>query len=127
MSEGDVRTLVVDDSLVMRKALRGILEKHGYTVTGETGNGLEAIRLYKELRPELVTLDIIMPQVNGVETLRIIKTQYPDAHIVMVTAMTSMNKVKECAKFGAEHYIVKPFDESKIVEVLKKVFPDRTR
>lgn len=121
-----VATLIVDDSRAMRSTLRGILERHGYRVVGECDNGLDAIKLCRELQPELVTLDIIMPRMDGVQTLRILQHTFPAIQTVMVSAMTSMNKVVECAKFGAQHYIVKPFEEENVVAVLGKLFPDRT-
>lgn len=124
--EKSIRTVIADDSAAMRGALREILERHGYRVVGEADNGLEAIRLCKEQQPELVTLDIIMPRMDGIQALRIIRSTFPLAPVVMVSAMTSMNKVVECAKFGAQHYIVKPFEEEKVVDVLRKLFPERT-
>lgn len=113
--------LIVDDSAAMRRALRGILERSGFVVAGEAGNGIEAIKLYRELKPDLVTLDIVMPQMDGVQTLRSIHELHPAARVVMVTAMTSMSKVQECARFGANHYIIKPFEEEKVREVLGRV------
>lgn len=121
-----VTVVVADDSAAMRSALRTILERHNYRVVGEADNGLEAVRLCKECRPELVTLDIIMPRLDGVQALRIIHGSFPAAVVVMVSAMSAMNKVVECAKFGAQHYIVKPFEEEKVVAVLQKLFPERT-
>ncbi len=115
-------TLIVDDSPPMRRALRGILERSGFEVAGEAGNGIEAIRLYRELKPDLVTMDIVMPQMDGIQTLRAIRELHPAACVVMVTAMTSMNKVQECARFGANHYIIKPFEEEKVREVLGRIF-----
>jgi len=115
-------TLIVDDSSPMRRALRGILERAGFVVTGEACNGIEAIKLYRELNPDLVTMDIVMPQMDGVQTLRSIHGLDPAARVVMVTAMTSMSKVQECARFGANHYIIKPFEEEKVKEVLGRIF-----
>lgn len=114
--------LVVDDSSPMRRALRGILERSGFVVAAEACNGVEAIKLYRELKPDLVTMDIVMPQMDGVQTLRAIHELHPAARVVMVTAMTSLNKVRECARFGANHYIIKPFEEKKVMEVLACVF-----
>ncbi|MHB8837174.1 MAG: response regulator [Candidatus Methylomirabilia bacterium] len=113
--------LVVDDSSPMRRALRGILERSGFVVAGEACNGIEAIKLYRELRPDLVTMDIVMPQMDGVQTLRAIRELHPAARVVMVTAMTSMGKVQECARFGANHYVIKPFEEEKVKEVLGRI------
>jgi two-component system chemotaxis response regulator CheY len=114
-------TLIVDDSSPMRRALRGILERSGFVVAAEACNGLEAIKLYRELKPDLVTMDIVMPQMDGVQTLRAIHELHPAARVVMVTAMTSMSKVQECARFGANHYIIKPFEEEKVREVLGRI------
>jgi len=115
-------TLIVDDSPPLRRALRGILERSGFVVAGEAGNGIEAIKLYRELKPDLVTMDIVMPQMDGVQTLRAIRGLDSAARVVMVTAMTSMNKVQECARFGANHYIIKPFEEEKVKGVLDRIF-----
>jgi two-component system chemotaxis response regulator CheY len=114
--------LIVDDSSPMRRALRGILERSGFVVVGEACNGIEAIKLYRELKPDLVTMDIVMPQMDGVQALRTIHELHPAARVVMVTAMTSMSKVQECARFGANHYIIKPFEEEKVKEVLGRIF-----
>lgn len=114
-------TLVVDDSSPMRRALRGILERSGFVVVGEAGNGIEAIKLFRELKPDLVTMDIVMPQMDGVQALRTIRGLHPAARVVMVTAMTSMSKVQECARFGANHYILKPFEEAKVKKVLESI------
>jgi len=119
-------TLIVDDSSPMRRALRGILERSGFVVAGEACNGIEAIKLYRELQPDLVTMDIVMPQMDGVQTLRAIHEFHPTARVVMVTAMTSMNKVQECARFGANHYIIKPFEEEKVKEVLVRILAAAT-
>lgn len=122
MTAKPLTALIVDDSSPMRRALRGILERSGFAVAGEARNGIEAIKLYRELKPDLVTMDIVMPQMDGVQTLRAIHELHPDARVVMVTAMTSMSKVQECARFGANHYIIKPFEEEKVKEVLGCIF-----
>ena len=115
--------LIVDDSPILRKSLRTILEKIGVAVSGEAANGVEAIKLFKESKPDLVTIDILMPQMGGIETLRFLKGLDPDVKAVMVSSLSGKEKVVECAKAGASHYILKPFDEGKIAEVLEKVLP----
>jgi two-component system chemotaxis response regulator CheY len=105
----------------MRRALRGILERSGLQVIGEAANGVEAIKLYQELKPDLVTMDIVMPRMDGVQALRAIHELRPEARVVMVTAMTSLSKVQECRRFGATHYIIKPFEEEKVREVLERI------
>lgn len=125
MERQPIRVLIVDDSSMIRMTLRAILKKHGFEVAGEAVNGLSAIELYRELRPDLVMLDVVMPKQNGIETLRALKELDPAARVLIVSAMTNMARVEECARYGAEHYIVKPFEEEKVVEVLKIFFPDR--
>ncbi|MEF9438310.1 MAG: response regulator [Candidatus Mariimomonas ferrooxydans] len=117
------KILIADDSQQIRKSLREILEINQYDVIGEAGNGLEAIDMYKSLSPEpdIVLLDIIMPQLGGIETLRILKSVNSDIRVVMVSALDSLDRVQECMKAGAKHYILKPFDENKVVEIIRKV------
>ncbi|MEE8329730.1 MAG: response regulator [Thermodesulfovibrionia bacterium] len=117
------KILIADDSQQIRKSLREILEKNQYDVIGEAGNGLEAINLYKSLSPEpdIVLLDIIMPQLGGIETLRILKSVNSNIRVVMVSALDSLDRVQECMKNGAKHYILKPFDENKVIEIIRKV------
>lgn len=117
------KILIADDSQQIRKSLREILEKNQYNVVGEAGNGLEAINLYKSLSPEpdIVLLDIIMPQLGGIETLRILKSINKDIRVVMVSALDSLDRVQECMKVGAKHYILKPFNENKVIEIIRKV------
>lgn len=114
------KILVVDDSPQIRKSLRTILEKYNYTVIGEAGNGTDAIKLCNSLSPDVVMLDIIMPQLNGIETLRILRSLSKDVKIIMVSALDSIDRVKECLKAGANHYILKPFEEEKVIEIMKK-------
>lgn len=117
------KILIADDSQQIRKSLREILEKNQYDVIGEAGNGLEAINLYKSLSPvpDIILLDIIMPQLGGIETLRILKSVNSDIIVVMVSALDSLDRVQECMKNGAKHYILKPFDENKVIEIIRKV------
>ncbi|GAB4269643.1 MAG: chemotaxis protein CheY [Deferrisomatales bacterium] len=115
------RALVVDDSPYIRKQLGKILEKHGCEVVATAANGLEAVKKYKELRPDFVTLDIVMPQMGGIQTLALLKKIDPGATVIMVSSMSSRDKIVECSKAGARHYILKPFEEDKVVEVLQKV------
>ncbi|MBI3597677.1 MAG: response regulator [Nitrospirae bacterium] len=112
--------LIVDDSSFLRNALKKILEKHGYEIVGMAENGLETITKYKELKPDLVALDIIMPQMNGLETLRLLKSVDPNACVVMVSSMSSKESVTDCIQAGAKNYILKPFVEEKVIEVIQK-------
>jgi two-component system chemotaxis response regulator CheY len=115
------RALVVDDSPYIQKELSKILEKHGCEVVGTAGNGLEGVKKYKELKPDFVTLDLVMPQMGGIQTLALLKKIDAEATVIMVSSMSGKDKIVECAKAGAKHYILKPFEETKIAEVLQKV------
>lgn len=113
--------MIVDDSPQTRKALRSILEENKYEVIGEAGSGTEAIKKVSSLSPDIVLLDIIMPQLGGIETLRMLRSLNKGIKIIMVSALDSMDRVKECLKAGANHYILKPFEEAKVIEILRKV------
>lgn len=115
------KILIVDDSPQTRKSLRNILEKHNYDVVGEAGSGIEAIKQYNLLSPDIIMLDIIMPQLGGIETLRMLHSINKEIKIIMVSALDSMDRVKECLKAGANYYILKPFVEEKILESINKV------
>lgn len=118
---GKKRILVVDDSSFLRNSLKKILEEHGYEVVGTAQNGLEAITKYKELKPDLVTLDIVLPQMNGREVLKLLRTVDSNACVVMVTSMSSKEAVTDCMNAGAKNYILKPFEAQKVIEVIQKV------
>lgn len=98
-----------------------MLEHHGCQVVATASNGLEAVKKYKELKPDFVTLDLVMPQMGGIQTLVLLKKIDPEAVVIMVSSMSGKDKILECAKAGASHYILKPFEEEKVVEVLNKV------
>ena len=115
------RGLVVDDSPYIQKELTKILEKNGCEIVGTASNGLEAVKRYKELKPDFVTLDLVMPQMGGLQTLVLLKKIDPQALVIMVSSMSGKDKIVECARAGASHYILKPFDEEKVAEILNKV------
>jgi two-component system chemotaxis response regulator CheY len=115
------KILIVDDSPQIRKSLREILEKNQYTVVGEAGSGTEAIKQFSLLSPDIIMLDIIMPQLGGIETLRMLRSLNKNVKVIMVSALDSLDRVKECMKAGANHYILKPFEENKIVEIVQKI------
>ncbi len=113
--------LIVDDTAFMRKLLRNILLSAGFNVVGEAENGKQAVELYKKLKPDLVTLDIVMPEMNGIEALKQIRSIDPNAKIIMCTAVGQEQMVKAAIKLGAKGYIVKPFQAPKVIEEAKRV------
>lgn len=115
------KAMVVDDSLYVQKELCKILEKLGCEVVATASNGFEAIKKYKEVSPDFVTLDLVMPQLGGLQTLIMIRKMDPNAKVIMVSSMSGKDKILECSKEGASHYILKPFEEAKVAEVLQKV------
>ena len=117
------RLLVTDDALIMRMRIREIARAAGWEVVGEAGNGRECLELYSTLRPDLVTLDIVMPEMDGVEALRAIRTADPAARVVMVSALDQKSKLSECIRLGALDFLVKPFDKDRLVALLAKYAP----
>jgi len=115
-----VKIMIVDDSAFMRKIVRGVLEKLNYTDIIEAGTGKDAISRFKNEKPDLILLDIIMPDIGGIDVLREIKGINPAAKVIMVTAIGQNAMIEECTKLGAICYIVKPFDERKITEAVQK-------
>lgn len=111
----------MDDTLFMRTLLKNILFSGGHDIVGEAGDGDEAIAKYQELKPDLVTMDVVMPKVNGIEALKGIKTIDPNAKVVMCTAVGQEQMVKLAIKTGAKGYIVKPFQAPKVLEEIKNV------
>jgi two-component system chemotaxis response regulator CheY len=113
--------LIVDDAAFMRLALKTVLEKNGFEVVGEAENGVEAVKMYNQLKPDIVTMDITMPDMGGVEALIAIRGINSDATVVMITAMGQQTHVKEAVLNGAKGFIVKPWKEETVLEVLTKV------
>lgn len=116
-----MKILLVDDSAFMRLLLRKILTRAGHEVVGEANNGREAVELYGELKPDVVTMDITMPVQDGIAALRDIKRSSSDAHVVMCSAMGQQSLVIEAIKAGAEDFIVKPFQGPRVIEAVGKV------
>ena len=115
------KILITDDALFMRVTLKNILTQNGYEVCGEATNGKEAVDMYKELKPDLVTMDITMPEMDGIEALKEIKSHDPNAVIVMCTAMGQKNMVVEAVQAGAKDFIVKPFQPDRVLEAVEKL------
>ena len=112
--------LVVDDASFMRMMIKDILSKNGFTIVGEAENGLKAVDKYKELNPELVIMDITMPEMDGIEAVKEIKKINNNAKIVMCSAMGQQAMVIEAIQAGAKDFIVKPFQADRVVEAVKK-------
>lgn len=115
------KILIVDDAVFMRMKLKDILEKNGYTVVAEAENGREAFEKYQATMPDLVTMDITMPEVDGLEALRMIKSFDASAKIVMCSAMGQQGMVMDAIRAGALDFIVKPFDTDRVIKAVDKV------
>lgn len=115
------RVLIVDDSTIMRRNLKTILIQAGHTVVDEAINGGQAQLMYRTHVPDLVTMDITMPNVNGIEAVKLIRKDFPEAKIIMVSALDQRSMVLEALKEGAKHYIIKPIDPETVVKVVNKV------
>ena len=113
--------LVVDDAAFMRMMIRDVLTKNGYEVLGEAENGAKAIEKYKEVKPDLVIMDITMPEVDGIQAVKEIKAFDPNAKVVMCSAMGQQAMVIEAIQAGARDFIVKPFQADRVIEAVKKV------
>ncbi|UUZ86937.1 response regulator [Paenibacillus sp. P26] len=114
--------MIVDDSLFMRMILKNVIEELGYETAAEAGNGVEALSLYEEVQPDLVTMDITMPEMDGITALKEIKAQHPDAKIMMVSAMGQQALLIQAVSMGACDFIVKPFNKDRVRDALKKAF-----
>lgn len=115
------RVLVVDDAAFMRMMLKDILTKAGHEVVGEAANGVEAVEKYKELKPDVVTMDITMPEMNGIDAIKEIKKVDPNATVIVCSAMGQQAMVIEAIQAGAKDFIVKPFQAARVIEAVQKV------
>jgi two-component system chemotaxis response regulator CheY len=114
------RVLVVDDAMIMRMRIKEIARDSGWEIAGEAANGEEGLAQYRDLRPDLMTLDIVMPKMDGVAVLRQIRQEDPQAKIVMVSAVDQKGKLTECIRLGAVDFIVKPFDKARLKSFFAK-------
>ena len=119
------RILIVDDSFYMRTMLKNMLSDAGYEVVGEAPNGQTALQMAKETNPDLVTLDVILPDNTGLDVLKGIKQDQPDMKVVIVSAVGQEVIVSEAIQYGALAYIVKPFSEEKVLEVVGKALEEK--
>lgn len=114
------KIMIVDDAAFMRKRIRNILLKHGYEVVAEGENGREAVEFYKQHNPDLVTMDITMPEMDGLEALQKIMEMDPRAKVVMVSAMGQQSMVIKAIKSGAKDFIVKPFEPDRVIQTVRR-------
>ena len=119
------RVLIVDDALIMRKRIRDIAVQSGWEVAGEAADGEEAVALYNSERPDLVTLDIVMPKMDGVTALKRVMACDSEARVVMISAVDQREKLAECIACGAIDFIVKPFDAERLRKFFDKYLKAR--
>ncbi|MCO1601662.1 MULTISPECIES: response regulator [Desulfosporosinus] len=115
------KLLIVDDAAFMRVSIRNMLQNQDIEIVGEAANGLIAVSMYKELRPDVVTMDITMPEMSGIEALKLIKAFDPQAKVIMVSSMGQEGMVKQAIISGAKTFIVKPFKEELLHKTISKV------
>jgi two-component system, chemotaxis family, chemotaxis protein CheY len=115
------RVLIVDDAAFMRMMIKDILVNNGYEIMGEANNGFKAIELYKKEKPDIVTMDITMPDMDGIAAVKEIRKYDPSAKIVMCSALGQQSMVMEAIQAGARDFIVKPFQPDRVLEALRKV------
>jgi two-component system, chemotaxis family, chemotaxis protein CheY len=114
------RILIVDDAAFMRMMIKDILSKNGFEVVGEAQDGAQAVELYKELNPDLVTMDITMPEMDGITALKKIRETNGDAKVIMCSAMGQQAMVIDAIQAGAKDFIVKPFQADRVIEAIQK-------
>ncbi|WP_099468761.1 response regulator [Konateibacter massiliensis] len=117
------KVLVVDDAVFMRLTIKTSLEKNGFQVVGEAGDGREAVEKFAILKPDIVTLDITMPEMSGIDTLKAMIQLDRNVKVIMVSAMGQEEKVKDAIMNGAKSFIVKPFKEEQLIKALEKIIP----
>jgi two-component system chemotaxis response regulator CheY len=115
------KILIVDDAAFMRMMIKNIVTKAGYEVVGEAENGAQAVEMYKELKSDLVIMDITMPEMDGIQAVKAIKEIDPNANIIMCSAMGQQAMVMEAIQAGAKDFIVKPFQQDRILQAIKRI------
>lgn len=114
------KVLIVDDAAFMRMMIKDILSKNGYEIVGEAADGVQALQLYKDTQPDLVTMDITMPEMDGISALKEIKKLNPQAKVIMCSAMGQQAMVIDAIQAGAKDFIVKPFQADRVLEAISK-------
>ncbi|MBP7652046.1 response regulator [Candidatus Dependentiae bacterium] len=112
------KILVADDMVVMRSFIKTILIKEGHTIAGEAGDGEEAYEQYKKILPDLVTMDLTMPKLNGIESSEKIINEFPDAKIIIVSALEQKNVILEAFKAGVKNYVLKPIKRDNLIKIV---------
>ncbi len=120
------KILVVDDAKVVRMVVSQILKRNGYQVIGEAANGREALEKYKALKPDAVTMDITMPEVDGIQGLKDIIAYDSQAKVIMISALDQRDALAEVIRHGAIDYVVKPFEDDRMISALHEIFGDST-
>ncbi len=115
-----IKVLIVDDAAFMRMMIKDILSKNGFEVVGEAENGAKAVEKFQELRPDLTTMDITMPEMDGISAVKQIKKIDPNAKVIMCSAMGQQAMVIEAIQSGARDFIVKPFQPDRVLEAIRK-------
>lgn len=115
------KVLVVDDATFMRMTIKKMLEAYGHTVVGEGCNGVEGVKKYMDIRPDVVMLDITMPEMSGVDALKRIKELDPKARVIMCSAMGQQAMVAQAIQYGAKDFIVKPFQQERLAEAIDRI------
>lgn len=121
MDKKSITVVIVDDNDMMRAILRSILRGEEYDVIGEARNGVQATELVERIKPDVVCMDVLMPEKNGLEALSEIKAQRPETEIVMITASSDPETVQDAIQNGAAGFIIKPFNAARVLDVLKRV------
>ncbi|OGX37215.1 MAG: two-component system response regulator [Omnitrophica WOR_2 bacterium RIFCSPLOWO2_12_FULL_50_9] len=116
------RILIVDDAPIIRLMLKDILVANGYEVVGEGSDGNEGVQKYKELKPDVVTMDITMPEKDGIQALEEILAMDEDAKVIVITAIDQREALMEAIRVGAADYIIKPFETDRVLSAIRKVF-----
>ena len=114
------KILIADDSANMRSILKDLLLRNGFDVAGEAESGKEVLELYEKIKPDVVTLDIMMPEMSGIQSLKEIKERYPESRIIMSASMGQQNLVVEAIRAGAADFFIKPVQAEKVVEAIEK-------
>ena len=115
------RVLVVDDTLFMRVAVGNMFKEWGFEVVGEAANGKEAVELYRKLQPDLVTMDVTMPVMSGLDAVKQIISEFPDANIIMITALGQQRIIVDAIEAGAKDFITKPFEPNQLKMVVNNI------